>query len=351
MDTYQEITPALDDFIRRMPKVELHLHLEGSITPRTLLRIARRNNVDLPARDEAGVAQLFNYQNFHEFLTVFMALARSLIYGEDFEQIAYELGLHLADQNVRYAEVMLSAAQYYKRGMDLDEVVQGAASGFARAARERGTVVNLAFDYGRQFGVELAWQILEGAVRNMRHTLVAWSIGGDELNNPPESFAEVYAAARRAGLHLMAHAGEVVGPSSVWGAVDALGAERLGHGIRSVDDPALLAHLRERDVALDVCPTSNVRTGAVASAAAHPLRQLFDAGLRVTLNTDDPTFFDTTLNDEYRLAARMFGFDADELSTLVLNAARAAFLPEHERAVLRRRIADEIDLVRAESGV
>jgi adenosine deaminase len=336
----------LDDLITRMPKVELHLHLEGSITPATLLRIAKRNDVDLPARDEAGVAQLFHYKNFHEFLTIFMVLARSLKRGEDFELLAYELGKHLADQNVRYAEVMISAFQYYSRGVDLDEVVQGTAAGFELAQRERGTHVNIAFDYGRQFGVETAWKVLEIAVRNMRHGLVAWSIGGDEVNYPPELFAEIFAAARKAGLHLMAHAGEVVGPASVWGAVNALGCERVGHGIRSVEDPALLEHLLARGIVLDISPSSNVRTGAVPSIEAHPLRQLFDAGIHVTLNTDDPTFFNTTLNDEYRLAARVFGFNADELTTLALNGVRATFLPQHEQQALLIEFEREIHALR-----
>jgi adenosine deaminase len=214
------------------------------------------------------------------------------------------------------------------RGLDLDEIVEGTAAGFARAQRERGTRVNLAFDYGRQFGVEMAWNILDIAVRNQRSTLVGWSIGGDEVRNPPEPFEELFVAARKAGLRTMAHAGEVVGPESVWGAVDTLACERLGHGISSVEDPLLLAHLRERLVTLDVSPTSNVRTGAVAHIAEHPLRRLFDAGVQVTLNTDDPTFFSTTLNDEYRLAARVFGFDAGGLAALALNGVRAAFLPD-----------------------
>jgi adenosine deaminase len=346
MKMHQPLPPALDAFITAMPKVELHLHLEGSVTPATLLRIAQRNHVDLPARDEAGVAQLFNYKNFHEFLTVFMVLARSLMYGEDFELLAYELGHHLADQNARYAEVMISAFQYYNRGVDLDEVVQGAAAGFARAERERGTRVRLAFDYGRQFGVDVAWRVLEIAVRNMRHGLVAWSIGGDEISYPPELFTEVFAAARTSGLRLMAHAGEVGGPPSVWGAVDALGCERVGHGIHSVDDAALVAHLRERGVVLDISPTSNVRTGAIDSIEAHPLRRLFDAGVQVTLNTDDPTFFDTTLNDEYRMAARQFGFDAADLTTLVLNGVRASFLPEAEKLELLRQFEQEISALR-----
>lgn len=332
MNTHPPLSPKLDAFITAMPKVELHLHLEGSVMPGTLLRIAARNHVDLPARDEAGVAQLFNYKNFHEFLTVFMIFARSLKRGEDFELLAYELGHHLADQNTRYAEVMMSAFQYYSRGVDLDEVVQGAAAGFARAERERGTRVRLAFDYGRQFGVETAWRVLEIAVRNMRHGLIAWSIGGDEVNYPPELFSEVFAAARQAGLHVMAHAGEVAGPQSVWGAVELLQCARIGHGIRSVDDPALPEYLRQHGVVLDVSPTSNVRTGAVPSLDQHPLRQLFDAGVHVTLNTDDPTFFDTTLTGEYRLAARALGFDLDELITLVLNGVRATFLPPDEQA-------------------
>jgi adenosine deaminase len=344
---HQPISAALDSFIAQMPKVELHLHLEGSITPATLLRIAERNNVDLPARDQAGVAQLFQYKNFQEFLTVFMVLARSLKRGEDFELLAYELGHHLADQNVRYAEVMISAFQYYSRGVDLDEVVQGTAAGFTRAQRERGTRVMIAFDYGRQFGVETAWKVLEIAVRNMRHGLIAWSIGGDEVHYPPEQFAEVFAAARQAGLRLMAHAGEVVGPPSIWGAVDALACERIGHGIRSIDDPALLDHLRARGVVLDISPTSNVRTGAVASIDQHPLRRLFDAGIHVTLNTDDPTFFSTTLNDEYRLVARVFGFSASELTTLALNGVRATFLPEPEKQALLAEIEPQIEQLRA----
>jgi adenosine deaminase len=345
------LSPELDAFITRMPKVELHLHLEGSIAPRALLEIAQRNDVDLPARDEAGVAQLFDYRNFGEFLTVFMALARALRYGRDFEQIAYDLGVHLAEQNVRYAEVMISAAQYHRRGLEMEEVVAGTAAGLERARREFGVQTRLAFDYGRQFGVEQAWPILESAVQTMRYGVVAWSIGGDEVNNPPEPFAELFSAARAAGLHTMAHAGEVVGAASVWGAVDALGVERIGHGIRSAEDARLLEHLRERCVVLDVCPTSNVRTGAVESFGVHPLRQLYDSGLRLTINSDDPIFFATSVTEELRVAAGVFGFSAQELSEIVLNGARAAFLPEAEKAALLDSMAAEIEGLRAELGV
>lgn len=351
MQTNHSLPPQLDALITRMPKVELHLHLEGAIRPATLLELARRNQIEIPARDEAGVAQLFQYRRFHEFLTVFMVLARALVHGEDFEQVAYELGHHLADQNVLYAEVMISPSQYYNRGLDLDEIVQGAAAGFVRAERERSTRVNLVFDYGRQFGVESAWRVLECAVRNKPYRLVGWSIGGDEANYPPELFGEVFAAARRAGLHTMAHAGEVAGPSSVWGAVNVLQCERLGHGIRSIEDPALVAHLRDRRITLDISPTSNFRTGATPTPSDHPLRRLYDAGVAVTVNSDDPTFFTTTLTDEYRLAARLFGFDADGLAQLTNNAARAVFLPDDERQRLARVIEHEMKGLRSECGV
>jgi adenosine deaminase len=344
------LSRELDAFITRMPKVELHLHLEGTITPASLIEIAERNQVEIPARDEAGVAQLFNYRSFHEFLSVFMALARALKYGRDFEQIAYDLGSYLHAQRVHYAEIMISPAQYHRRGIDLNEVIQGAAAGLERARRDYGVRTQLALDFGRQFGVELAWEILEIAIKNRPYGLAAWSIGGDELF-PPEPFAEVFAHARRAGLHTMAHAGEVVGPSSVWGAVDALGAERLGHGIRSVDDPLLIHHLRERQVVLDVCPTSNVRTGAVPSVETHPLRQLFDAGVRISINSDDPIFFQTTMIDEYRLAAQSFGFSAAELGQVMVDSARATFLPPDERDALVARVSDEIEALRREIGV
>ncbi|MDZ4716919.1 MAG: adenosine deaminase [Roseiflexaceae bacterium] len=349
-NTQRALTPELDDFIVRMPKVELHLHLEGSISPRALLEIAQRNDVDIPARDEAGVAQLFKYRNFSEFLAVFMALARALRYGRDFEQIAYELGEYLHGQHVRYAEIMLSPALYHRRGIDLSEVVQGTAAGLARAEHDFGVRTRLAFDFGRQFGVDLAWQILDVAIQHMRYGLVAWSIGGDEVNFPPEPYAEVFAAARRAGLRTMAHAGEVGGAQSVWGAVDVLGAERLGHGIRSIDDPKLITHLRERRIVLDICPTSNVRTGAVSAIEMHPLRQLYDAGVLLSINSDDPIFFATTMIDEYRLAAQAFGFGIDELTNVMLDSVHSTFLPIDEKRVLVDQFEREIAALRAELG-
>lgn len=342
------LTPELEAFIVRMPKVELHVHLEGSVAPRTLLELAQRNGVEIPACDVAGVEQLLRYRHFGEFLTVFMELARAIVHGEDFERLAYEYGQQLAAQRVLYAEVMISPMQHLRRGLDLYEAICGASAGFARVEAETGTIVRLALDYGRQYGPDQAWEVLEVAQRAMACGVVAWSIGGDEIGHPPEPFAEVFRAAHETGLHLMAHAGEVVGPPSVWGAVDVLHTERLGHGIHSIHDPLLLDHLRDLPVVLDISPSSNIYTGAIISWDDHPLRRLYDHGVPVTINSDDPTFFRTTLTNEYRRVVQHFGFGVDDLCVLVRNSVQAAFLPPEQKAALLWRIEGELAALRRE---
>jgi adenosine deaminase len=346
-----ELAAEIEAFVQRMPKVELHLHLEGAVAPQTLLDLAARNGVDLPAHDVAGVERMLHYRDFAEFLRVFMLMAQTIVHGEDFARVAYELGVALAVQHVRYAEVMLSPMQHINRGMNLRETIEGTAAGFAQAASETGINVRLALDHGRQYGPELAWYVLEVARETMPLGVVGWSIGGNELDFPPEPFAEVYAAARSYGLGVMAHAGEVVGPPSVWGAVEQLGCQRIGHGIRSIDDPHLVQTLRQRGVVLDICPSSNIRTGAATSWAAHPLRALYAAGVPITINSDDPLFFQTTLTEEYRRAIGYLGLTVDDLCATVITATEAAFLPSAERIQLRQQVATEVQQLRQELGV
>lgn len=345
------LTPELDAFITRMPKVELHIHLEGTAVPQTLLDLAQQNHVEISAKTVADVEKLFRYHSFKDFLNVFMNLARAFKRGEDFERLAYEMALRSAAQNVVYSEVMISPMQHVPRQVNLLEAVQGMAAGFSRAHQETGILATSCLDYGRQYGVEQAWNVLELAKPAMKYGLVGWSIGGYEPDFPPEPYAEVFAAARAMGLRLMAHAGEVVGPASIWGAVDALKCERIGHGIQSISDPELLVHLRNKGVTLDVCPSSNVRTGAVASLEEHPLRSLFEAGVSLTINSDDPTFFHTTITDEYRLAVDQFGFSVDDLCQTVLTAVRASFLPQEQQDELYQRVNNELVALRNELGV
>lgn len=345
------LPPALATFIERMPKVELHLHLEGTVSPRTFLQLSQRNGVALPVQHEAELAALFQYDDFQHFLDTFMVLAETIVSGEDFALLAYELGKELAAQQVLYAEVMISPMQHVRRGIDLREVVAGAAAGFAQAREQGGPLVGIVFDYGRQYGAEAAWPILEVAIDCRALGVVGWSIGGNEIGHPPEEFAALFATARQAGLGVMAHAGEVVGPASVWGAIDVLGVSRIGHGIRSIEDPTLVATLIERDIVLDVCPSSNVRTKAVTSWQTHPLRQLYDAGVLVTINSDDPTFFETTISEEFRRAAIHLGFTVDDLCTMTRNAAQATFLPSAERATLVTTIETLQRNLRSELGI
>ncbi len=351
MSAERNIDPPLVKFIRAMPKVELHLHLEGALAPATLLAFAERNGVDIPARDIEGVTQLFRYRTLQEFLTVFMALARTMVEPRDFEQAAFELGEQLAQQRVRYAEVMISPVQHLRRGVDLTAAVRATWAGMGRARAASGVQMAIIFDYGRQFGVDLAWEVLDIALACRDSGVVGWSIGGDEAQQPPEPFAEVYAAARAGGLRLMAHAGEVGGPDSVRGAIDALQVERIGHGIRSIGDPALVRELAARRITLDICPRSNLRTGAAPTVADIPLRQLYDAGVRLTINTDDPVFFETTMCGELLFVAQQFGFGADELCRMTLDAVDASFLAPQPKHELRAAIAAELTALRATCGV
>lgn len=343
------LSAAIEAFIIRMPKIELHLHLEGSISSRTLRQLARRNGVRVS--NLGDTSQLYGFQDFGEFLLRYRDLLRAVVSGEDFELLAYELGVSLAQQQVLYGEVMLSPVQHVLRGVDLYEAVQGCAAGFDRAWKEYGIVLMLAFDYGRQYGPDDAWAILEVAQNTRSYGMVGWSIGGQEPGYPPEPYAAVFAAAQQAGLHLMAHAGEVAGAASVWGAVDTLHVQRIGHGIRCIEDPALVAHLRERGTVLDICPTSNIFTGAVAHWEEHPIRQLFDAGVTVTVNSDDPAFFRTSITNEYRQIARRFGFTVDDLCQLVQASVNAAFLDSETRSRLGARVSRELAALRAELAV
>jgi len=331
---------SLLTYLREAPKAELHVHLEGSIRPQTVLELARRNGVTLPADDVAGLREWFRFRDFRHFIEVYVAISRCLRSTADYELIAYELGAELARQGVRYAEVTFSPSTHELiLGVPHATYFAGITAGRERARREFGIELAWVFDIVRATPVTTAYAdyVTRVAIEGRRDGVVALGLGGLEAGNPPEPFAPWFERARAAGLHSAPHAGEIAGPESVWGALRVLGAERIGHGVRSWEDPALVAHLAATGVPLEVCPTSNIRLGVYPSLADHPLRRLHDAGVRLTVNSDDPPLFNTTLQAEVDTLETAFGFtaaDAAAVDEILTGGVRHSFLPPERRASL-----------------
>jgi len=319
----------VDSFIRALPKAELHLHLEGTIEPETVVELARNHGRDL---DIEEVRKLYCYTDFNRFILCFRTITEHLVTPDDYELITYRLMQRLAQQNVRHAEVYISVGTCIWWGRDFDEVFEGVERGRQRGEREFGVSVLWIFDAVRHFGPEAAMRVTERAIAlRERGSVVAIGIGGDERRAGPELFTDVYAYAAANGLRLTCHAGETTGPGSVWGALNLLGTERIGHGLNSYNDPELVRHLRETQVPIEISITSNVRTGSIQRLDQHPVRRYFDQGLFITLNTDDPGIFETDLCREYQLARDVFGFTNDELVQLAKNSFQASFLPESRK--------------------
>jgi aminodeoxyfutalosine deaminase len=285
------------------PKIELHVHLEGAVRPKTLLEIARRNGYALPVESEDEVAALYEFRDFAHFIEVFMLTSGTLDREEDFRQIVVEYAEEAVGHGAVYLEAIFSLGLW--RGLDSDVVFTGVCDG-ADEARERfGIEIRLTPDIARVYSLDEALEVVRYAVKYRDRGVVGVGLGGPEAEHPPEPYAPAFDLARSEGLASVPHAGEHAGPSSVRGALEALGARRIRHGIRAVDDPELVRELAERRVVLDVCPISNVRTRAVPTLDAHPLPELVEAGVICTVSTDDPAMFGTDLSTEYAAATSL----------------------------------------------
>jgi aminodeoxyfutalosine deaminase len=335
----QPSADGLADYVDALPKAELHVHLEGSIAPTTLLKLARSQPESTLPRSEEGLRELYRFRDFAHFLDVYRLVCGHLRTADDFALITRELGASLAAQNVRYAEVTVTPMGHVLRGVAPEALFEGIERGRAEVEAEHGVRLRWSTDIDGRGGPELAVETVELVLRHRPAGLVSLGLGGPEV--PRGQFRRAFQIAREAGLHSVPHAGEAAGPESVWDAIDDLGAERIGHGVRCLEDPGLVAELRRRRIPLEVCPTSNVRTGLVADLARHPLPRLLEEGLVVTLNSDDPPMFGTTLRGEYLAVARSLGLGPAELRGLARAAALAAFLPRAEAQAL----AAEIDAV------
>jgi adenosine deaminase len=336
-------------FIERMPKAELHVHLEGSAHPETVLDLGRKHGVTYPFDDVAGAREWFRFRDFPHFIEVYVAVCNSLLEPEDFERVTFELAQDARRQNIRYLEVTVApVSPLAPRTSALPEVVlSGCRAGARRAAAELDVRLQFIVDAVRSRPAEHVMAIAEWTVANLGDGLVGFGLGGMEAGYPASLHAAAIALVRAGGGRVSLHAGETVGPESVWDAL-AAGSERIGHGVTSVADPRLVAHLVERQVVLEVSPTSNVRLGVAPSMAAHPFRDLYEAGVQVTVNSDDPPMFDTSLTNEYLTLAEQHDFTVDQLADLSLRAVHAAFLPDAERAALAAAFAAEIDALRRE---
>lgn len=318
---------AANSFIRQLPKAELHLHLEGAVEPATLLelRTAHGDRATL-----AELAPLYRYTDFASFLMAFKAVSEHLRGPEDYELITYRLMQRLKQENVLHAEVYVSVGVCLWRKQDFTAIFEGLERGRARGARDFGISLLWIFDATRHFGVEEAQKVFELAVRYQDRHVIGVGIGGDEVKAPPELFRSVYGYAADHGLRLTAHAGETAGPESIWGALN-LNAERIGHGLTAAQDADLIEELAQRQVPVEICITSNVRTGLCPSVSEHPVKRYFDQGLMITLNSDDPALFGTTLSREYQVAQDAFGFSDEHLRELARNSFEASFLPADKK--------------------
>jgi len=342
---------SLHGFARRLPKVELHVHLEGAIRPATLLQLARRNAVRLPVEREEDLREFYRFRDFAHFVTIFETITGCLRTPDDYRLIAYEFGSDCARQHIRYAEVTFTILSNQREtGLPWPVILEGLNAGRAQARAEFGVDWGWVFDICRDYP-ETQDQVLEVALAAREAGLVALGLGGTEASFPAELFERTFVQARRAGLARVPHSGENAGPDSMWSTLRLLHPDRLGHGVRCVEDPALVEHLREFQIPLEVCPTSNVCLGVYPDYGAHPLRRLWDAGLWVTVNSDDPPMFGTDLNHEYEVLVDHFGFDADDLERISLNGLRASFLPQVDKDRLEAEFRAQFARLRGDEDV
>jgi adenosine deaminase len=315
--------------LRKLPKTELHLHFEGAVPPETLLQLIHKYGDRSKVPDLTTLQSKFRYRDFRDFIAVYVWAVKYFREYEDFSLAAAGIVRELADQNVRYAEIYFSPGMFERVGLKLQLLAKAIRAGLSTSSEVKTRlIVDLIRERGPAQGDRRLSQAAEVAGEA---DIVGIGIGGSEDRFPPHPFAPVYRRAEALGLHRVAHAGEWAGAESVWGAVRALRVERIGHGTRSFEDPALTRYLREMGIPLEVCPTSNLCTGVVAAIKSHPIQDYFRMGIPVTLSTDDPTLFHTDIVKEYRLLREELGMNDDDLVKIARTGFEVAFVSEAER--------------------
>ncbi|MBC9711713.1 adenosine deaminase [Streptomyces sp. TRM66268-LWL] len=335
--TVTDLTP----FITGLPKAELHVHHVGSASPRIVADLAARHPDSKVPTDPEALADFFTFTDFAHFIEVYLAVVDLVRTPEDIRLLTFEVARDMARQNIRYAELTVTPYSSVRRGIDERAFMEAIEDARKAAESEFGTVLRWCFDIPGEAGLESAEVTARLATDDALRPegLVSFGLGGPEIGVPRPQFKPYFDRAIAAGLHSVPHAGETTGPQTVWDALNELGAERIGHGTSSAQDPALLKHLADHGIPLEVCPTSNIATRAVATLDEHPVKQMVAAGVTVTINSDDPPMFGTDLNTEYAVAARLLRLDERGVADLAKNAVEASFLDPAGK----RRITDEID--------
>lgn len=324
----------MERLIRALPKVEQHVHIVGSTRPETLLWLIEQSNVERPFKTIGDVRALFRFRDFPHFISVYCTVVDCINQESQFERITYEMLQSDAHCNVRYVEASFSAADHVLRGLDYGQMIDAINRGISRARIDFSIDCNIRVDLVRNYGPETGMKVLDW-IESKSDNVVSVDLGGSEERFPPAPFAPVYRRAEGLGLHLAAHAGEAAGPQSVWDAVRELGVEHVGHGLAASGDSKLIGYLREREVTVETCPVSNVKTGVIPSLARHPIKTFNESGLRVTVNTDDPSMFETDMNNEYLQLHRQLSFSVPELFKMSLNGVESSFLPEERKTKMR----------------
>jgi aminodeoxyfutalosine deaminase len=343
---------SLESYLRAAPKAELHVHLEGTVQPETLFILAKRNGVALPFDTVDGLRKWFKFRDFTHFIEAYALTSHSLVTADDYELIAWEYARELALQNCRYVEIGFTPAFHARKGISRDVWFGGLTRARSRARRELGVEIAWNFDIGRRMGgtdtetQRWAEYTVDVAIESMADGLVALGLAGPEEGNPPEWFTRHFDRARAAGLHSYPHAGEHAGPESVRGAIEQLGAERIAHGVRAIEDQALLEEVAERGIGFDVCPTSNVCLSVAPSLAEHQLPKLLAAGIKISIASDDPPMFNTTLNDDVALLADPFELDIQTVDEILLNGFRNSFLSRERKRILEATYGAELDTLK-----
>ncbi|GAA3166565.1 MULTISPECIES: adenosine deaminase [Streptomyces] len=329
----------LDAFIAGLPKAELHVHHVGSASPRIVAELAARHPDSAVPTDPEALADFFTFRDFGHFIQVYLSVVDLIRDAADVRLLTYEVARDMARQNIRYAELTVTPFSSTSRGIPDAAFVEAIEDARRSAETELGVVLRWCFDIPGEAGLAAAEETTRIACDLQPEGLVSFGLGGPEVGVPRGQFAPYFDRARAAGLRSVPHAGETTGPQTIWDALHELRAERIGHGTSAVQDPKLLAHLAEHAIPLEVCPTSNIATRAVRKLDEHPIRKMVDAGLLITVNSDDPPMFGTDLNTEYGVAARLLDLDKDGVAALAKNAVTASFMDAPAKA----RLAAEID--------